>query len=317
MKLFLRRLLFFLFPFFILFLLVELKLRTIESIRYVQKKKGLIEFKDSIEILVLGNSHTEDGINPECFSKFTYNLANSAQTISLDKQLIYKYIHVLPKLKYILLNIDYHVFHQNKKEGRDFFYAHYFNLNESNQTYVKENLSFFFFVYSPPIAINLLLHPSNKKLNKGWIGIENSDGNNELTVKKGKERANLLTKQIQKSILKGNQTNYILLDTLIHFLKTNQITPILITTPCHPFYINQLNNALLKTTSQQIAELSLKHKTIYVNMLEDKRFDSSDFYNVDHLNSRGATKYSFFLNDTLNNLIWNKKSAPKLKRYYN
>lgn len=307
MKLFLSRLFIFLLPFIVLLIYVEFKLRTIESIRYVQKKKGLIEFKDSIEILVVGNSHTEDGINPDCFSKFTFNLANSSQTISYDKQLISKYIHSLPKLKFVFLNIDYHVFHQKKKEGRDFFYSYYFNINDSKQIYLKENLSFFFFVYTPPIALNLLLNQPAIKANKGWVGIANRFEKNELSTKKGLERVNSLNKQISTGIRLGNKTNYILIDKLIHFLKKQHITPILITTPCHPFYTKKLNNKILKLNSQLTFKLIQKHNVLYINSLKDNRFGSTDFYNVDHLNYKGATKYSFILNDTLNNLIWNKK----------
>jgi hypothetical protein len=304
MKRFFWRLLLFIVPVFLLFLFTEYKLRTIDS-RYLQKRDGLLINSDSIEILVLGNSHADDGINPIFFSKFTYNLANSSQTLLYDDLIVRKYLPLLSKLKYALISLDYHSLYLDIPEDRDFLYDYYYDINIKNKIFLKEQFSFFFFVYSPTIAIDLICKSTNYKLNKGWEGTSNNSID-ELSEKRGEISVDFFTNKIYKKIAENKQRIILSkLEALIMFLKSKNVTPILISTPCHSYYYSKLDNEIVLKNDVIINELKIKYHLNYINSLKDREFNSSDFYNADHLNSKGARKYSIFLNDTISKLITN------------
>jgi len=77
---------------------------------YKQKYNGLIEAKDSVQVLFLGNSHATYGIDPMQFDNFyAYNLANVNQSIYFDKRLTLKAIkNGVINLKFVFISIDYH-----------------------------------------------------------------------------------------------------------------------------------------------------------------------------------------------------------------
>ncbi len=291
MKKFLLTITYFIIPLLVLFLFVEFKLRTINS-EYEKKQKGLVEKSSEIEILILGNSRSDNGLNPTFFSKPAYNLAYGSQTILYDKQLVLKYLPILKKLKHVVLSLDYHSLSSGYLQERDFFYYHYFDINVKNKNFIKEKLSYFFYVYTPKISITLLKENKNVKMVNGWSGHDSSISS-RLTERYGKERAQSFDLAINQSRKTKEyievQKEY---EDLIRFLNENKITPIITTAPCNKPFTQFLDEKNIQYNLEFIQKMKRKYNLVYLNSLNDSAFNVSDFYNNDHLNKKGAEKYT-------------------------
>ena len=71
MKLFLKKILFFFSPLFVVTIMVDLYLANINSL-YKEKVCGMLEYANKIEILILGNSCAAYGVDPMGFSSFAF-----------------------------------------------------------------------------------------------------------------------------------------------------------------------------------------------------------------------------------------------------
>lgn len=284
-------------PIVIIFIYIEYSLRSLDS-GYEQKRNQLIAQRNNIEILILGDSHTADGINP-LYLRGAFNLAYGSQTILYDKQLILKYRPVLKKLRYVIINFDYMSLYWGFSKERDFFYYHYYGINMKNKSYTKENFSYFFYVYSPKTAIKLLIDKPKFSFVNGWAGYQYTDYG-ALTEENGKKTVSNYNYDINTS-LKINEHKYICseLENLIRFLKKERIIPIIVTTPGYKYYTSNLDSKILKYNQRYIENLTLKYNLMYFNALKDSTFKENQFYNNDHLNKYGAKKFTMMLDSLI------------------
>jgi len=301
MKKFIYKSILFILPFLVIFIFVEFSLRSINT-GFEQKKTGLIAQADSIEILITGNSHAADGINPSVFIKPAYNIAFPAQSILYDKELVIKYLKILKKLRFVLISIDYTSLYWGVNNEREFFYHFYHDINLKNKSFHKEYLSYFFYVYTPRPASQIIFNRPDIVLENGWIGIDrtNYDDINEFAAK---HRVLFFNSDINKSI---ESSEHILvckeLESLIIFLIKNNIEPVLITAPCHKLFCENLDDKIMQDITDFTNQLKDKYQISYLNSLTDSSFHESDFYDVDHLNKYGAVKYSKKLDSLIQRL---------------
>lgn len=86
---------------------------------------------------------------------------------------------------------------------------------------------------------------------------------------------------------------------LYHFAnicKEKNIKLIILTTPVTDLYSSCLDPTQLNLMHKSINEiLDAYPETIYLNFMNDKRFNHNDFYDVDHLNTNGAQKFTTIL----------------------
>ncbi len=302
MKRFFVTLLLFSAPLVFVFIILECSLRNIKS-GYEAKLKGLIKEGNQIEILITGTSHASDGINPAGFKQKAYNMAYGSQSILYDKEIILKYLPILPNLKYVLISIDYPSLYWGFNENIDYFYYRYYGINIRNKNYIKQNFSQFLFGYSPKPAMKLLanyyMHKNNDSLVDGYIGSEGTDKGN-LSDLSGKERVSVFEKDIRSS----EEHKFICheLDTLISILKQHNITPILVTAPCYKTFTMFLDPKISNENQAFIFDLQKKYNVFYVNSQNDPSYQENDFYNNDHLNRAGATRYALFLDSVIHDL---------------
>ena len=64
---------------------------------YSYKNNYMQDHSDSIEILILGASHTFEGLKADSFSTRTFNMANPSQELEYDEFLLYKYVNICRK----------------------------------------------------------------------------------------------------------------------------------------------------------------------------------------------------------------------------
>ena len=68
---------------------------------------------EEVEILVLGNSHTCNAINPEYVSAKMFNLAISGQEYLYDHYLFFRWVERYKNLEYVIIPVSYFSFYKN------------------------------------------------------------------------------------------------------------------------------------------------------------------------------------------------------------
>ncbi|MNE35062.1 hypothetical protein D3C80_1288060 [compost metagenome] len=266
---------------------------------YTEKQKQIIQNYDS-EVLILGNSHSFYGINPSSFNQKAYNFSNISQSLYFDELLLEKNITHFNNLKYVILTIDYFTLSQEDDTSEDlwrkYYYQQYMNLE------VPSISKFDFKSYSLAITRNLEMniellqkYRNDKKLVEcddfGWGRYEgvNLEYNNSVTaidiVKKNEDG------------LTDFKSNELRLQRMIDLCNKDKIKLVLITMPVTSYYAKNVNENKLKKIVASCNYFEEKNKNvIYLNLFQSPQFDNNDFYDTDHLNTKGAEKCSKILN---------------------
>jgi len=101
------------------------------------------------------------------------------------------------------------------------------------------------------------------------------------------------------------------LEGFILKLKELNIKPILFTTPTYTEFNKVLDNRILNKNKHDIDKICAKYKIEYWNYMNDSEFKKKDFYNCDHLNKKGAIKFSLILSKRLNTYTKKQKIVQR------
>jgi hypothetical protein len=315
MRLFLKYIFVFLIPIFSYFIFFEIYLRGINT-TYKIKEKELISNQNKIELLILGNSHSVYGIDPNQFDLIAYNLANVNQSLYFDKRIVLKHIDELTNLRFVIISLDCHsLYFSSQTIIRDTWSYYGHGIEYKNE---MPNLSKISYLngYTNKVAINFLEKDFSKKYNKikaidveegvdlnekitkGWFSL-NGTNKKIMNEENYQIRANLFNEIIKNSTEKKEILND--LEDFIFQLKARKITPILLTIPCFAPFRKQLNDTLIEQTTKDIINLANKNNIRYWNYF-GLPLDETNFYNCDHLNYYGARIFSKTLNTKMKNL---------------
>src|SRR5690554_2317195 len=159
MKRFLRKTLIISLPIIVVTGLVELFI-TYYPNTFNTKANYLNSHLDKIEILFLGSSHTQNGINPEFIDTPSANVAYSGQDYLIDNAIFFQYIDQLRNLNKIVIEMDY--LSLEEKNEPDYFrlpwYYKYYDVNLGN---FKALDNFLLFLTNPSFFKKYLLKTLN------------------------------------------------------------------------------------------------------------------------------------------------------------
>jgi len=326
MKKFAIKLLFFILPFLVVLLGMDSWLRNIDSL-YKEKYIGVQRAKDT-QILILGNSHANYGVNPVCFSLPAYNLASPNQSLYFDKQLVIKTLPSLPKLKYVLISIDYHSLYFSSQGIRDAWSYYGNDIRYKKRSYTLENISPFLFGYTPGVAISMLkkqLAKNSRYRNQkvlpfeveAGVNLQDSIVNGYLGFDKVEENSfnrNTYTDRVDgfnHKIKNSTEKQEILIDLIdmLQTLKNRNIIPVFFTTPVYFEYYKMLDKGIIAQNKQDINCVCRKMQLQYFDFSDCKAFSKIDFFDSDHLNKQGAIKFSTMLNEKLKQIPTSSSGA--------
>jgi len=305
-KFILELLLYMLIPILTILVILELLLRNVPN-DYSFKNKWLTENSSKTKILILGTSHTYFGINPDYFEKRAFNAAEPSQTLKYDYSIFNKFHERMDSLEYIILPIS--------------FFSLYSKLENVEPLRVKKYFLYYDFKYQEFSYDNCfqLSEINYKNMNsKKWKHLRNTIAGNENDIfcnnlgfgirystknkhlnwqKRGPIVAQEHMKESDSKTLTENE-GYV--QSIITMAAKKNIKVILITTPTWQTYSENLNKIQLSYTMKFCNSMKEKFSNVsYINMLNDKRFGETDFYDPDHLCDVGAKKFTKILNDTL------------------
>jgi hypothetical protein len=293
MNQFIKKSLFFSAPVLVFIIIMELLLRNIPN-DYSYKNNYLNQHSNQIETLFLGSSHAFYAVNPEFISSKSFNAAHIAQSLDYDIEILKKYANESDKLECIVVPIDYFSLYNRLETGVEKWriknYNIYYGLN--NSTDLVENseilngkwneniyrLDKFFRKNKSDISCNTL----------GW-GTKNNSENAKDLIETGKSAANRHHKK-SKSFFDENVK---LVEEIIAIAKSKKAKVLFYTCPAYKTYVSQLNKEQLQTTIATIQAIQKANSNVsYFNFLNDSSFTAQDFFDADHLNEKGAEKFT-------------------------
>lgn len=302
MKLFLKKLFFFIAPIVLIIILIEYYCG--HNTTFVIKNKYIENNKSTIEVLFLGSSHTQNAINPEFITKKASNLAFAGQTLENDYSLLEKYITQMPKLRTVFFEVSPHTFYSefDSSNWNGYIYSNLYDIDYKvdpyslkKHFYLLSNFKFFsslYFDHTNPFSykytINkygfitndfndrfLKLQYNATEINKTFI-MEHTFQNKELVVKNGD-----------------------VLEKAIVLCKEKGVKIILVTAPLYSTYVNGIPKAAKTAVLERVNTLKNKYGVTYFDYSSDRTFKVSDFKNDNHLNSNGARKFSLKIDSVL------------------
>jgi hypothetical protein len=282
-------------PVFLFFIGIEVYLRNMPS-TYREKKEGLVHNADSIQVLVLGNSHTADGVDPHFFSCYAYNLAFGSQTIYFDRKLLEKYLPILPRLKYVIMSFDYSTLYREQIKERNFFYKYYYDIGFGNQKYIKESFLQSVFVYSTRKTISIVWDNITRR-NKSASSTKVFDAAAPVSNYHFAPSPRILNNRISylnQFIFDGEDKTEILTDLefMIDTLNQLNIKTILLNTPVYEGLRDLYDKETLEKNKKTADYLIQKYGVTYLDYAADPNYEPNDFLDSDHLNRSGKRKLS-------------------------
>lgn len=281
-------------PILFFFLVLEIAIRKIPN-DYQLKKGFLDQNVGEINTLILGSSHTFYGLNPEYFSKKTFNAAYVSQTLDLDYEILNAYQSKFKKLKTVIIPISYfslfETLETDVEKWRIKNYVMYYGFE--NKYHFTDN----FESLNNDIKLNVKKVIKHYALNKSFITSSNLGWGTSFNSKNKKPFKGAFT--AKKHTVKNfdlYDENIKSLRKIITLCKENNINIVFITTPTHKSYYQNLNKIQLEKTTKTISELVKNNPNCkYLNFLKSDKFTSEDFYDADHLNEIGAKRLSSYL----------------------
>jgi len=275
---------------------VEFKLQNNENSYYALKSKCLKNNIANCRLIVFGSSTENTGIKPEIIDTLSLNLALIGGTgFDVFEKLLIEHLPEAKHLKNVIIPISSFSFFANDISAELKF----------RRVLLHKYLNIYKEEFKNPLNNIILSHLGLKKSVKQIFspnkiqmtptGFEiNDEYHPELLCQE--EGIKKVHQDIGSNIHLLNQAdlfqNIKILKNIINILKQKGIKVHLITAPTHKYYYNNIDPEIINTiniTAQSIAnEFDIK----YHNFINDERFVDKDFFNCDHLNHRGAVKFS-------------------------
>jgi hypothetical protein len=275
--------------------------------RYTYISNYLQQDQGRIELLVLGSSQTKTAVNPEWLSTPTLNLASTSQHHDTDFKLYSEIKDRLPNLKTVLIEVSYSHF-ELPHNGPDFWknniYLEYFDANcFERRTWLKDRI---IFLANPPFFSDALYEEylgTKKETNFNEFGFDLNQFDGVFSKLNYNEE--LISGMKFSGNTRENEAIFrINSEYLLQMLKTfdsQDIEVILATTPLHKSCLSKRNSGILKRRDSMLTEIkNLFPGLRFLNMESDTlRFKTKDFLNQNHLNPKGAEKFTARLEQLL------------------
>jgi hypothetical protein len=312
MKKFIKYLILFFLPIFILGTSLEFLLRKIPN-DYVVKKEFLDKNSDKIKVLFLGSSHAFYGINPADFSSNSFNASYISQSLDYDFEILKKYKNHWDKLECIALPVSYFTLFSKLETGKESWrvknYLIYYGMNTSYKFIDHSE------VFSNNINVNArridsyyIKGNSNISCSNLGYGLSYNSKNKRDLIETGKVAAKRHSSMIDEKYFTENVN---VLKSIIEFAKTKGVKVFLYTPPAYRTYTENLDSTQLNQTINTLINIAGKYDNVaYKNFLLDPSFSAIDFFDADHLDEIGAKKFTCKI-DTLINRI-NKAHGNKV-----
>lgn len=279
---------------------LECYIRTIPN-TYSYKHKWIKQHKDSIECLITGSSHAQNGINPDCLSLKAFNIGMSSQNLTYDKALLDNYVPMCSNLKSVILTISYPTFWSKElEETKYWYYCTWYKLYMEIQIHPEWWSRYSFELAKPNfVREKIMSYWKHAPLNYYPNGQGTTKVLNQPTPWYQWESAvNSHTNRKDWSMVDYRKSQ---LEDIIKLCRQHCVKVVLVTTPTWHTYYDRLYDKQLSKMYEIIREIVAKYpdEVVYFDFLKDARFKEDDFFDCHHLSDKGAKVFSTILNDSI------------------
>lgn len=311
MKKFVITILIFFLPILISMGLLEYGMRRVPN-DYSYKNQWLTENISHLHIWCLGSSHTFSGINPRYFSKPAFNSAHVSQPLKYDAFIFRKYVDKADSLEWIIIPISYFSLSYRLEDGVEAWrtknYCIYYNCPYFNTeiNYHSEIIGNPLSLYKQILRVGGFLFNESNDIRCDSLGMSldyTKDKRTDDWYKNGEERVKLQTDNLdeQQNVIQENK-DYI--ESVISKCKEKNVSVLLLTTPvCSTFY-NIADTIQYSFMVETCNNMVLKYDNVhYLNLFRDDRFEIDDFFDADHLETKGAAKLTKIIDSCIRNRL--------------
>ena len=298
----------FIFKFLLYIIILVMFFGTLEFVVFPKNnnqmtlKNKLLKTKVKTEVLVLGNSHTFFGINPDESEFKMLNLANKGRKLETDYYILKNNIVNLKKIKFVIIPISHYTLlagELSSKEKR--LYFRFFEIKEYYQNLIDNHLLF----NEPFKELIDGVFKKNKEDHKEFIselGWRPEIKTYIKDIKATKER--IVGMEYRANNSENIDKNLIFLDSMTQLSVDKKFNIVFITPPYHKDYYEHWNKEYHNKIDKILRSISNeKSKVIYIrgknlNINNDKYFKNSD-----HLNVGGARVLTKKIDSILKKLL--------------
>ncbi|WP_162051924.1 DUF1574 family protein [Pontibacter pamirensis] len=298
-----KKLLLLTFPFAVIYFYSEYRLSSLDN-SYKFRRRALERQIAGCEILLLGSSHGVSGINPEYLTKSAFNAANVSQTVFYDKEILLKYIGSAKELETVVLPVSYFTLwsdsHTSKEAWREYFYYRFSDIKHPDLNPFEPAAFSFVALYTPGKVKSYLLRNFDVNLvanerEDGWRGYPAGEIK-RINYVTGKRRVALHHSNMLASSYTKNMEY---LEEILAAAEKRGIEVVLVATPVYRTYSKFTKEKYKLANMKALKALRKEFDMTYLDYSNDKRFTINDFYDNDHLNYKGAAKFTRILNEKL------------------
>lgn len=261
----------------------------------------VIDSKQTVQGIITGISYAESGINEKILIKKTCKMARHSQDLYFDyhlvKYVIDNYKEVLNTLKYVFISLSYYSFEYDMSysamKGKVPLYYQVIgkkhNLHNIHEYINKTNVN-------RDIAKEIFNLYQNGYLEVDWYIRNNYDNTSNLSEDIGKKQALL---DGNKNYPETVKENIEILRKYLKLLKDNNIKPVVIVCPVSKYYAKYFPKRLIDEFYMIIRKIGKEYNFQFLDYFDSNLFCNEDFYDVSHLNHKGAEKFTNILNDVI------------------
>lgn len=267
---------------------------------YAYKAQWMDEHAPELETLILGPSTTYNCIKPGLLSTRAFNLANSYQTNRYDWFLLSRDSTRYRQLKNLVYPTSALLMNTELEKGaawyRSAYYRNYFGCKDHSifskyawEVFCSAAVQNKFSKYNEPLTCD--------SLGFGQDLVAGPDNLKELTPKKVESRVKWVVKTTQEKTM---EVDYV--DLMLDYCQRHQINVYLLNVPEYPSFYEALDSLpeIHLRMNKKVEEILKKYdNVVFRDYQGDARFDSLDFANPNHLNMRGAEKFTRILKEEL------------------
>ena len=301
MKKFLIRSLVFLLPALLVLALAEAYVRSIPC-SYQYKGQWIEAHGDKVSTLILGNSHAFFDLRPSDFADSTFNLSNVSQRLEHDYFLLQHYAQSCPHLSRVILVADNsNLFDppmEDDEPGREAYYQLYMHYKRPSDPLAFLSSWGSFTPY--PLELSYI-NSFWAKVARQWQGKGLSCDSLGWGVDDKAELRNPIdfTPEGVRSHhfhdWPSTFRNVVALHRIAAWCQRHHITLYLLMPPVTQSYTQKANKWQLDFVNSVTLRCQQRYGAIVVDYSCDSRFSDLDFFDTDHLNNLGATKFSNIL----------------------
>lgn len=266
---------------------------------YVEDNLHKIRNNRDVEVIATGISYMVKAIDTGVFKRKIYNLAHASQDMYFDYNLIRYLLNNnkdnLVQFKHSIIGLCYYSFEydmslSSMKTRVPLYYESIgvkHNLKDID-SYIKD------YSIIASLGKKILKYKRDGDAQLNWF--KEQSNIYKISNDKGKEQALLDGNKNYPETVKENTQ---ILKDYLQLLKDNNIKPIVVVCPVTKYYSKYFPQRLKDEFHSIIHEVNKEYEFQFLDYFDCDLFQDDDFYDVSHLNDKGAEKFTELLNNKI------------------